>query len=221
MPLIHKMLVTGFMLTAAVTASSQASANDQGDLLVRGRIINVNPNDSSGTVSTIPGSGVKVDSATTLELDFTYMIRPNIGLELILATTKHDIKGDGTIGALDKVGETGVLPPTLTAQYHFAPKATIRPYAGIGVNYTLFYSEKASSSLEGALGSTSVSLDNSFGLAAQAGVDVDINKDWFLNLDLKYINISTTAELNSGGTTRSVDVDINPWVIGIGVGKTF
>lgn len=217
----YKTVIAGLMLAATTVASHAAFANDQGDLLVRGRIINVNPNDSSGAVSTIGGSGVTVDGKSTVELDFTYMVRPNIGLELILATTKHDIKGDGTISALGKVGETGVLPPTLTAQYHFAPKASIRPYAGLGINYTLFYGAKTSSSLDGALGSTSISLDNSFGLAAQAGVDIDINKDWFMNLDLKYINISTTAHLDSTGTQRTVDVDINPWVLGIGIGKAF
>ena len=42
-----------------------------------------------------------------------------------------------------------------------------------------------------------------------------------MNLDLKYINISTTAHLDSTGTQRTVDVDINPWVLGIGIGKAF
>jgi outer membrane protein len=225
MQLNHKILTTGLMFaTALVTTlgiSSSANANDQGDLLVRGRIINVNPNDSSGTVAGIAGSGVTVDSKSTVELDFTYMVRPNIGLELILATTKHDIRATGIPG-LDKVAETGVLPPTLTAQYHFAPKATVRPYAGLGINYTLFYSSKTTSALDTAMGaSTDISLDNSFGLAAQAGVDIDINTDWFMNLDIKYINITTTADITAGATSTSVDVDINPWVLGIGIGKKF
>lgn len=223
MQLTNKALVTGLILAATtMVTSNNACAANQGDLLVRGRLINVKPNDSSGRVTGIAGSGVSVDGKSTVELDFTYMLKPNIGLELILATTKHDIKATGSISGLGKVAETGVLPPTLTAQYHFNPTASIRPYAGLGINYTLFYSAKTTSSLDTALGgSTSISLDNSFGLAAQAGVDIDINQDWFMNLDLKYINISTTANLDTGGTTRSVDVDINPWVIGLGIGKTF
>ena len=211
----HKILITGLVLAATtLAASNNACANDQGDFLVRGRLINVNPNDSSSAVSGIADSGVTVDSKSTVELDFTYMVKPNIGLELILATTKHDIKGDGSISALGKIGETGVLPPTLTAQYHFAPKASVRPYAGVGINYTLFYSAKTA----GALAGSSLSLDNSFGLAAQAGVDIDINKEWFMNLDMKYISIKTTATIDSN---TSVDVDINPWVLGIGIGKKF
>ena len=64
-------------------------------------------------------------------------------------------------------------------------------------------------------------LDDSFGIAFQAGADLDITQAWFLNLDLKYIDINTTATLKSGGTKRKVDVEIDPWVIGIGIGFKF
>lgn len=216
-----KIYAKGVVCAIGLLGSGYTYAVDEGNWLVRGRIINVNPNDSSSSVSTLANSGVGVDSASTVEVDFTYMIQANIGLELILGTTKHDLVGTGSIAGLNKIGEVGVLPPTLTAQYHFSPKSSTRPYAGVGLNYTMFYSEKTSSSLQGALGNTSMSLDPSFGLSAQAGLDIDIDNDWYFNLDLKYIQISTTAELDSNGTKRSVDVDINPWVIGIGVGKSF
>ena len=64
---------------------------------------------------------------------------------------------------------------------------------------------------------TSISLDDSWGLAAQAGFDMDINKDWFFNADLRYIKIKTTATTNVG----NVDVTIDPWVISVGVGTHF
>ncbi|MCI0507499.1 MAG: outer membrane beta-barrel protein [Gammaproteobacteria bacterium] len=198
---------------------------DAGDWIVRGRIINVSPNDSSddalGAGSNTP---VGVDAATTLEVDFTYMLKSNLGLELILATTKHDITGEGNLSALGKIAETGVLPPTLTLQYHFSPGANIRLYAGAGLNYTLFYDESTTDSLTGGLGAatTSLDLDTSFGLAAQAGVDVDISGGWFFNADIKYIQIETEATVTADGATAStINVDINPWVFGIGVGKSF
>ncbi len=210
------------MLLTGLTIAAPALAVEQGDWLVRGRLIHVAPNDSSGAVSTLPGSGVAVNAASTLELDFTYMLNPNLGLELILATTKHDLKGKGTIAGLGKIGESGVLPPTLTLQYHFAPKASIRPYAGVGVNYTLFYGAESSAALDAALGgATGVKLSDSFGLSAQAGLDVSLANDWFMNFDVKYIQIDTKATLTTGGTTRTVNVDINPWVLGVGVGRRF
>lgn len=191
-----------------------------GDLIVRGRIINVSPNASSDDVL---GDELGVDSATTIEVDFTHMFSPNLGLELILATTKHDITAEGINSALGKVAETGVLPPTLTLQYHFSPDSNVRPYVGGGINYTLFYSENADALKDDlSLSDADLSLDSSFGLAAQAGVDVDINNEWFFNADIKYIQIKTEADISvNGSSIGTFDVDINPWVFGLGVGKTF
>ncbi|MFV2058010.1 MAG: OmpW family protein [Thiohalomonadales bacterium] len=194
--------------------SSSVMAAEGGPWSWRARIIQVSPDDSSGEVTGIAGSGVSVDSDTTLEVDFTYMISANFGLELILATTKHAISGTGTLASLGQIASVGVLPPTLTAQYHFSPSKKVRPYVGLGLNYTLFYDESTS----GALALESIELDSSVGLAAQAGVDFDISKSWYANVDLKYIQIDTTATVSNVG---SVDVDINPLVLGVGVGMKF
>jgi len=211
------------LLTAGTAAIATPSmAQEPGNWIVRGRVIHVTPNDRSGEVTTLAGSGVGVGDDTTAELDITYMLRPNWGLELILATTSHDLVGKGTIANLGKIGRTALLPPTLTLQYHFAPKANVRPYAGAGVNYSKFYNEKSTNSLDTGLGGpTNINLDDSWGLAAQAGVDVGLKNDWFVNFDLKYIQIETKATLVTGSTTRTVDVDINPWVFGVGIGKRF
>ena len=94
------------VLLTSLTVAAPAFALVQGDWLVRGRLIHVAPNDSSGAVSTLSGSGVAVGASSTLELDFTYMLNPNLWLELILATTKHDLKGKGTIaGQLRRIDE--------------------------------------------------------------------------------------------------------------------
>ena len=221
-PTSVRYLASTLFVSGLVMAALPIAAPAQGDWLVRGRLIHVAPSDSSGAVTGIPGSGVGVDSDSTLELDFTYMLTSNLGLELILATTRHDLNGEGTIAGLGKIGEAGVLPPTLSLQYHFAPRATVRPYAGVGVNYTLFYGAESSAALDSALGgATGIKLGDSFGLAAQAGLDVSLSKDWFMNFDLKYIQIDTKATLATGGTTRTVNVDINPWVFGVGVGRRF
>jgi outer membrane protein len=81
----------------ALGMSMPASAIEQGDWMVRARILAVSPNDDSGLVSTgttgpIAGSGVKVDTGYTLDLDFSYMFTDNIGAELLLdLTSGHDV----------------------------------------------------------------------------------------------------------------------------------
>lgn len=210
-------------LAAATALTVPAQAQTQaGDVLVRLRGIMVSPTEESGPVlPAFPTGEVAVGDSVMPEVDFTYMITDHIGTELILATTKHDVTGAGALNGLGKVADTWVLPPTLTLQYHFAPKGKVRPYVGAGVNYTIFYSEDASDSLETAIGTTKVEMDDSFGYALQAGVDIDLTDRVFLNLDVKYIDIDTTARLTTGGVVNRVDVSIDPIVAGIGIGMRF
>lgn len=208
-------------IAASIVTALPAHA-EQGDVLVRLRGIVVAPTDeASDVLPGFPGGSVNVENAVVPELDFTYFLTNNIGAELILATSPHDIEGTGTLSGLGKVADVMALPPTLTLQYHFNPAGKIRPYAGVGVNWTIFYSEDSSDSLVGAIGPTAVDLDNSVGYAVQAGVDFDLTERWFLNIDVKYIDIDTTATLNTGGVINKVDVSLDPIVAGVGIGMRF
>lgn len=191
----------------------QLEAFEQGDWLIRLRGIGVLPTGSSGSVNTIPDSGVKARNSGTAEIDFTYMFTQNIGAELILATTKHQIQGRKSLDDV-KIGSIWVLPPTLTLQYHFFPCSCLQPYLGLGVNYSAFYSKHCS------LPNTHLHLRNSWGFVAQAGFDYLITDCWFLNFDVKYVTMDTKARL-SGATNGHVNVNINPIIIGGGVGYRF
>lgn len=226
-----KLALPMLVASAFSAVSLPVAALDAGDWLVRGRIINIAPDDDSENVTsngvTVPATTVSVDSAFTLDIDITYMFTPNIGVELLLdIPTKHDVSSEGaTLKSLapGEILSARVLPPSLLLQYHFLPNEQIRPYVGAGVNFTYFFDEEATASLDKGLGGVSdLDLDYSFGWAAQAGVDFDMGNDWFINADVKYIDISTTASFNSGALGRvETDVDINPWVFGLGVGKRF
>jgi outer membrane protein len=106
-----------------------------------------------------------------------------------------------------------VLPPTVTLQYHFSPNANFRPYAGVGINYTIFYN-KTGDTL------STLDLDDSFGFAAQVGADWMLTNRASINFDVKYVNIETEVSNNTTGA-KLFDLDINPWVIGLGVGYRF
>ncbi|MDC7705175.1 OmpW/AlkL family protein [Vogesella indigofera] len=193
---------------AAILASLSAGAfAAQGDIIARLRIANVNPQTSVNDV--LQQLNVDVKDDTIPELDFTYMLTNNIGAELILGTSKHDITAGGA-----KVGSVKVLPPTLTLQYHFNPEGQFRPYAGAGINYTRFYGFKDDSGLGLSI------KKNSFGPALQVGIDMPLTKDVFLNLDMKKIWIKTKVDSSvAGGNVGTLD--INPLVTSVGIGMKF
>lgn len=218
---MKKMMLIATAGLAVLATPAQAK---QGDVLVRLRGIMVAPTEKSGSILPgFPGEGVKVDNSVMPEVDVTWMASDHIGFELIAATTKHTASGkSGTTGGIGKLASTWVLPPTLTAQYHFLPEGKVRPYIGAGVNYTLFYSEDASRGLEAAVGKTGVHMSDSFGWAAQAGVDIDITPKVFLNFDVKYIDIDTKARLSTAAAgVQRVKVSLDPIVFGVGIGTRF
>ena len=182
-----------------------------GDWFTRLRALYILPNDSSGSVSSIPDSGVSVHPAWTGEFDVAYMFTKNLGAELILATSRHTLQGKKSLSGT-KIGTTWLLPPTLTLQWRFFPESIMQPYVGAGVNYTWFYDKHCS------LPDTHLSLKHSWGPALQVGLDIFMIKDWIFNLDVKYIWIDTHAHLK-GDVNGSVHVDIDPWVFGFGFGR--
>jgi outer membrane protein len=177
------------------------------------RVININPNASSSI------SGLDVKDQWTGEADFTYFFTKNIAAELIAAWAKHEVTLNGT-----GIGKVGVLPPTLLAQWHFTDLGAWKPYVGGGLNYTYFYKNQLQIPT-GFASPNSPAVDlhiknNSWGGALQAGLDYQIEKNWYLNFDVKYIWISTDVYLNATGAKLG-SLDVNPWVYGVGVRYRF
>jgi len=207
-------ILTSLGLSMAA-ASFSAQAIQAGDMFMRVTATQVDPSGSSGDFSGAPGVTPEADESTTLGFTFVYMMSNNLGIELLASLPfEHDITAGGT-----EIASTKQLPPTVSIQYYFNPAEKFRPYVGAGLNYTIFFNDNINADVAADLGiSSDLELDNSFGLAVQAGFDYDINEKWFVNADIRYINIETTATNSDVG---SADVDINPTVISLGVGYKF
>jgi outer membrane protein len=176
--------------------------------LVRGRIINVAPSNDGGDASI--GGKPHAGTDTVPEVDVTYFATPNIGFELIAATTKHNMKLDTRPSNVD-LGSVKLLPPTLTAQYHFTCDKNWKPYVGAGVTYAHFYDAEHP-------GFGSVKYDDTWGTALQAGVDYKLTDKVYLNADVKKIFLSTDATVNNTITAKA---NLNPTIAGIGIGYRF
>ncbi len=215
--------------TAAVAITSAAQAQDftgvkAGDIVVRARVVGVIPQEKghvrSDTLGDLPIT-VNVDNSVIPELDATYFVTPNIGVNLIAGTTRH--KATANAGALDlgtvNVGKVSLLPPTLTVTYHPLPTSRVNPYVGAGINYTWFYNGKGAN--DAPLNITNTKYDNRFGWALQAGTDVYLTNNWLLNFDVKKIFLNTNVKMNSAVGPLSSKVTLDPWLVGVGVGYKF
>lgn len=201
----------------AQTADTSATGTDPGvgkaagTFMVRARVLGVIPLNSSSSTSI--GGTVQATATATPEVDFSYFATDHIAFELIAATTYHTINvNNSALGNL-KVGNTWLLPPSLTVQYHFGPKEAFSPYVGVGVNYSIFYATSGSGIVN------NLSLQDNFGAVIQAGVDYNFSGRWFANFDVKEIFLSTKAKLNGGAITAK-DA-LNPVIIGAGIGYRF
>ncbi len=190
---------------ATILGAQPSKAEDAGKWLLRVRALGVVPQESS-TVSI--GGNVAISNNIVPEVNVSYFFTPNIAVELIAATTKHNVKLKGSTD----LGSVWLLPPTLTLQYHFTQLDVVKPYIGAGINYTHFYNSNP-----GAL--TSARYNNSVGGVLQAGFDVPIKNNWSFNVDVKKVWINSDVSFNRGAVRANVD--INPWLFGTGLGYRF
>lgn len=195
------------LIAAAALACAAAAPAFAGDFMVRARVLQLDPANQNTALAVITTDSVSVNTKYIWEIDASYFLTPNVAFELIATTPQ---KQTVTSSQLGKLGTLRHLPPTLTAQYHFAPtNPTVRPYVGFGVNYTHFSAVN--------LGGLDIDR-HSWGTAVQLGADFPITQNISLNVDFKKIDIRTRVY---SGTTELGTVKVDPVLFGIGIGYRF
>ncbi|MBI3311754.1 MAG: outer membrane protein OmpW [Serratia liquefaciens] len=211
---------TTLVVLAAMMAPMLASAHQAGDFLFRAGSATVRPNTGSDDV--LGQGSFSANNNTQLGLTFGYMVTDNIGVELLAATPfrhKVGLNGKAVNGDIATVHD---LPPSLMAQYYFGDKQDkLRPYLGLGVNYTTFFDEKFNDNGKDA-GLSNLSLKDSWGVAAQAGLDYNLDEHWMLNMSVWWMNIETKTRFDdAAGNHHSIDTRLDPWVFMFGAGYRF
>ncbi len=199
----------GFAQSDTTPNAVQGGAFDSSRFQIRLRGIGIFADGGGRVVE----NGLKTDvgNAVTPELDISYFFTDHLAAELIAATAEHEVDA----GAFN-LGNTMILPPTLTLQYHFMPEKKFSPYIGAGLNYSVFYGEKDGT------GFSNLDVKNGVGYAVQAGFDYWLNDNWGLNFDAKYIDLDVDVSVDLGATNLNAkDVDIDPLIIGTGISYRF
>ena len=205
-----KITLAALTMALIFSYTQAAQAKDAGDWTIRAGASVVAPKSDNGDLT---GTliGIDVKNATSFTFEVSYMFTDNLAVELLAAYPfKHDVHLDG----LGKVATVKQLPPTLSFQYHFNPQGKWQPYVGAGLNLTTFFDEDTKGALEG----TKLKLKDSWGPAAQFGIDYAFGEHMLVNANIRYIYIQSDAKLDG---EKIAKIEISPWVYGINVGYTF
>ena len=221
----------GLIALACGTLALPALAIEEGDILLRVGVVSVQPDDSSSVLTTaatgpLAGTAAHVGNEIQPGLNLVYMLTDSVGVEVLAATPfEHDlsVSGLGTYGfKTTDLGSTKQLPPTVSALYYFGPTgAVLRPYLGLGVNYTIFFQESLSRQARSELAGHGLRLQDSFGLSVRAGFDWELNDRWLANASLWKIDIDTKATLGSALGKIRANVDVDPYVYMLSLGYKF
>lgn len=204
------------LATAAALTMTTAFAVPAGTWSIAAGAHMVDPKSDNGTLAD-GAFTVDVDDDIRPTVSGEYFIANNVGIELLAAIPfEHDI----TLTTADNVeieGKTQHLPPTLSIQYHFDGynlPMNVKPFVGVGVNYTTFFKEK----LYLPEGPAKLKLDDSVGVAGHIGLDIPFAPTESFRIDARYMDIKTDVSLNGNDLG---EVDISPWVYGVAFVKSF
>jgi outer membrane protein len=203
---------------------------------------------SAAGTFTSPGTGGQIHNTFSAELAFTYFVTDNIALDLATGIPpKLKLYAQGTaapfgpggpkldFGTLQPLATTRSWPPILFVKYFFgAAQSTLRPFVGIGVNYTWYSHNQLNPAFAAALtqvagpgGQAKTSLSPSWNPAFNAGFSYNIGKSWYATASVTYLPLKTNATVSAIAAngqavlTNKTHITANPWITFVGIGYRF
>ena len=210
-----KSLVVAMAAVASLTPVMAQAQAEENPWMLRVRAVDLLfQNGQSGGTGTVQALNVKAKNQWIPEFDISYFFTKNIAAELVLTWPQqvNITYGSGNANA----GKITALPPSLLVQYHFTELGAFKPYVGVGVNYTIFGNRQNFP----ALGNSVTVNQSSLGVVGQIGMDYMFDKNWGMNVDLKYATMSTDVKTVAGGTNLGT-LTLNPWMPAVGVTYKF
>ena len=203
-------------LVAAAAFPAVSNAHQAGDVIFRVGTATVRPTEGSDNVLGL--GSFNINNNTQMGLTLGYMFTDNIGMELLAATPFQHKVGLQSTGTIAEVKQ---LPPSLMAQYYFGDRQDkLRPYLGVGINYTTFYDADFNQTGRDA-GLSDLSVKDSWGVATQAGLDYNLDDNWLINMSVWWMDIDTEVKFKAGGEQQNINTRIDPWVFMFGAGYRF
>ncbi|MBB2201908.1 OmpW/AlkL family protein [Gluconacetobacter tumulisoli] len=196
----------------------------KGDFLIRLSALGVMPEDRDSKLwingAAVSGR-VKTTRQVTPELTFEYFFTDNLSVDLIAASSRHEVAADGVGGAAHvDVGSAWVLPPTVTFAWHFRPHKRFNPYVGVGGTMAWFHNVSPAGGL-----AQKLNVGFTGGPSVNAGFDYQLVGNWFFNFDVKQMFMRMHAWANDRGGVNGPFIkahdSLDPTVVGAGIEYRF
>lgn len=225
---MKKLTVSALLGACAILAASPAHAGSsdgkvQAKLLATGVLpdgkITALENNAIGLPA---GSQTSANDNYVPTVAVEYFASDNVSIETICCLTQHKVGGEGPIAGAAILDHVLILPATVTLKYH-VKAGPLKPYVGVGPS-VFFYIDEKPGATTASLGGSKVKLDNQFGVALQAGVDVPLGENGFgISLDAKKYFMNTRLHVfNAAGTeVLTTKHKLDPWVVSGGVSYRF
>jgi len=218
------------LLAAALALLAGAASADNQSFYVGVIHIDVNakmPDLSGPTVP--PGAQLRIGSVDTLGFGYAYRFAPEWSAELALGLPPtHKVYGAGVLKPFGQIAAVEQLPPSAFINYHFkeiVPR--VRPFVGLGLNYTHFPSTASTPSGNAASGGpTTIKLSDSWGLAWHGGATIALDQHWHVaavvaSADVRSLQTATTSYPAAPSTTASTVITFRPMAYTLALGYSF
>lgn len=177
-----------------------------------------------------PGLNFTVDDVQTLYLAYVRRLTTHFHLELAIGippTTSTRGRGPARLGSLpynDQVLSTDKwLAPSLLINYVFFDEThALRPYVGVGLNYTSFFDRRSTAAGDAVSGGpTRLSLSSSVGPVADIGLSYRFDRRWSAYASYSFSRVRSTLTADTAGVIRTTRISFGPQVLVIAAGYSF
>jgi outer membrane protein len=188
-----------------------------------------NAEDISGPY-TPPGLNGHIQNVITLYAAYVRTLSTHLDAELAFGyppLTKIEGRGPAKLGSVPYSGQilatSRWVAPSFLLEYVFGePSSRLRPYIGLGVNYTKFVARQSTAAGNAAFGGpTSVSLPASVGPAATAGLSYELTDRWHVYASYSVAQVNSKLTANTAGILRTTEVHFWPNTVVISAGYSF
>jgi outer membrane protein len=176
------------------------------------------------------GVNFKAKDLETLYVGYIRRLSPSFQVELALGyppLSKLEGRGIATVGSVpyngQVIGSARWLSPTVLFEYQFLPESyKLRPYIGVGVNYTAFYDRDSNAQGNAANGGpTRLSLTSSVGPAGTVGMTYKVSGPWHLNVSYSIARVNTDLTTDTAGIERTAHIKFGPQALVVSGGYSF